>query len=220
MKFRLCYFLLCILSAHKLIAGLPTAPPPKSKDDHNTQTNMIASAPLIAAAEPKNNPLHDIKHKKLGVFVAGGITGRAVDVIQLGLTYQLDKIWQITPDIRATPHTTITTSYWKGNKGKTGTDSLFDLGFSLFSRFMWTKPKQATPFIDLGVGLHYLTERNIESTRLGQPWQAGTKFGAGIIIGGKHDSEIGIQYRHLSNGGVADNNHGSDQLLIKLQHRF
>lgn len=112
--------------------------------------------------------------------------------------------------------------YWEGEEGHTGVTSLHEAGVSLLLRYRYLRQPLSVfhPYVDAGVGLHYLTENRIESKELGRYWQAGSNIGIGLLFPRDERFELGLRLRHLSNGGTDDFNWGVNQLLARFGVRF
>ena len=93
---------------------------------------------------------------------------------------------------------------------------------SIYGRYIRrrTQKLNISPYVDAGIGVHYLTEDKIEGKELGRQWLAGSNLGIGIIVGKSERFDIGVRIRHLSNAGTKDINWGINHVMARLAIRF
>jgi lipid A 3-O-deacylase len=155
-----------------------------------------------------------------GVFAAAGRSSRTVDVVQFGLRYEWAPISIGQKHRTLQPAVEVLFANWDSDPGHTGVTSLKELGVAGTLRYSPARHSNRllAPFVELGFGVHYLTETEIEREELGQHMQFGSKIGLGVTLGANMD--IGARIRHLSNAGLSDPNWGINHVLLVVSTRF
>ena len=72
------------------------------------------------------------------------------------------------------------------------------------------------PFIEFGIGLHYLNEKDLPTKHLSTNFQFGDHLGFGTRFGPDHRYKLTYQFQHLSNGGIDTPNPGINFHLVSL----
>jgi len=112
-------------------------------------------------------------------------------------------------------------SYWDGGRGRTGNDSLGEIGFTPVFRL---QPHAASrgmrPFLEAGVGGHVMTETELEDKDFDILWTFGTHVGAGLRFGERGRFELMYRFQHLSNASLGDSNPGINFHVLRLGYRF
>ncbi len=194
--------------------------------DDNTLTLLTADATTLVATENADatgaEPIAVKHHNPIGTFVAGGISDGTVKAITIGADYHFETQWAIGERGWINPFSEFLLGYWEGKEGHTGITSLHEIGASLLLRYRYLNHDNSTirPFVDVGMGIHYLTETRIEGKELGRNWQAGSNLGIGLLFGSEERFEAGIRIRHLSNAGTDADNWGVNQILARLAIRL
>ena len=77
------------------------------------------------------------------------------------------------------------------------------------------------PYVELGIGAHYLTNETITQRRqFSTNFQFGDHIGAGVQFG-EHDAfDIAYRLQHLSNAGIDHPNPGINFHQVRLQYHF
>lgn len=73
------------------------------------------------------------------------------------------------------------------------------------------------PFVELGIGLSWVSEKNIGQSESGSRFQFEDRLGAGFRIGA-HDWTL--RYIHYSNAGFEEPNDGLDLVMLNYGYRF
>ena len=74
----------------------------------------------------------------------------------------------------------------------------------------------ATPYVEAGIGLHYLTEKNVGFKSFSTNFQFGDHIGIGAYFGRKNAYKVGYIFQHLSNGGIDAPNPGINFHMISM----
>ena len=72
------------------------------------------------------------------------------------------------------------------------------------------------PFVEVGIGLHYLTGKQFATKDFSTHFQFGDHIGFGIRFGEDLNYRLTYQFQHLSNGGIEDPNPGINFHLLSL----
>lgn len=110
--------------------------------------------------------------------------------------------------------------YWDGEKGRTGNDSLGDFSFTPVFRLQRKAGWSVTPFLELAVGAHVMTEDSIGDKDFSILFAFGSHVGGGFRFGSREQYELLYRYQHLSNAGLGDDNPGINFHLLHLGYRF
>jgi len=111
-------------------------------------------------------------------------------------------------------------SYWDGDKGRTGNDSLGDFEFTPVFQLMRNDTGGIVPFFEFGVGAHVHTEDSIGNKDFDIVFAFGSHVGAGMRFGEGGRYELTYRFQHLSNAGLGDDNPGINFHLLHLGYRF
>jgi len=76
------------------------------------------------------------------------------------------------------------------------------------------------PFLEAGIGFHYLTEKDITEKTFSTHFQFGDHISLGLEFGQRFDYRINYQFQHLSNAGIDDPNPGINFHLISFGARL
>ncbi len=101
--------------------------------------------------------------------------------------------------------------------GGQSVDQLRDIGFTPVATF-WSRGGKGPlrPFLEMGIGLHYLTEKRVSIKNFSTNFQFGDHIGIGLEFGKKRDYRLAYQFQHLSNGGIESPNPGINFHLLSL----
>ena len=97
-------------------------------------------------------------------------------------------------------------------------------GISYSGVFRWKKNDvifgQLKPFIDIGIGITYLSEREVGGRKLGMNSQFEDRAGIGILFGQHDQFELGYRFVHYSNAYIGQDNHGINLHMLILGYWF
>ncbi|MCB1042797.1 MAG: acyloxyacyl hydrolase [Acidobacteria bacterium] len=82
----------------------------------------------------------------------------------------------------------------------------------------WWGPLQ--PFAEFGIGLHYLTERDVGPKTFSTNFQFGDHIGFGFNFGKRVQTTIAYQFQHFSNGGIDAPNPGINFHILSMGLKF
>ena len=111
--------------------------------------------------------------------------------------------------------------YWSNNSVAKTHKSILDIGFTPVFRIQQTTLSTVSPYVELGVGFHFLSATSISPQRqFGTSFQFGDHVGAGLRFGDKGRYDLGYRYQHLSNAGLKGPNQGINFHELRLQYHF
>ena len=75
-------------------------------------------------------------------------------------------------------------------------------------------------YLDIGIGVAYLSNQYISTRNLGTKWLFEDRLGAGVLLGPRQQFEVGYRLVHFSNGYLAQKNQGINLHLVILGYWF
>lgn len=112
-------------------------------------------------------------------------------------------------------------SYWYLHNHNDDDEKLFDIGltpnFSLQPEQSW---EWGYPYIDMGVGVHLLSETHIGSRNMGSSFQFGSHMAFGLRFGSYDQYELAWRIEHLSNAGIREPNPGINFSMVRFGYRW
>ncbi len=76
------------------------------------------------------------------------------------------------------------------------------------------------PFVEFGIGLHYLSEKQLPTKRFSTHFQFGDHLGFGVSFGEGYRYRLTYQFQHLSNGGIDAPNPGINFHLVSMGYHL
>ena len=142
-----------------------------------------------------------------GVEFSVGHTGESTMTYRLGAQFDWDKSWWQTSVGRLTGYWSGAYTYWEGDKSASNNS----LSFSPV--FVYEFAGQSVkPYVELGVGVAFFANTQVEDNHLGSVFQFEDRFGFGLRFAGGH--EVGVRATHYSNAGMANPNDGTESYAL------
>lgn len=115
-----------------------------------------------------------------------------------------------------------TYGYWDGNRGTTGNDIIHTVGCSPIFRLQRISQESVSiyPYLDVGVGVHYISNTDLEDRQFSTHYQFALTFGAGIAFGSQKKIAIGYRFQHYSNAYTVIPNDGMNMHMFRIDYRF
>jgi lipid A 3-O-deacylase len=111
--------------------------------------------------------------------------------------------------------------YWDNQSAARTSSSIAEIGFTPVFRFQQNSITGASPYVELGVGLHFLSETSVSTERqFSSRFQFGDHIGVGVRLGDKGQHDIGYRYQHLSNADIREPNQGINFNQVRYQYHF
>lgn len=76
------------------------------------------------------------------------------------------------------------------------------------------------PYVELGIGLSLLSQKEIGSRNLGMHFQFEDRFGIGVRFGENREYDFGYKAVHFSNAYLGSVNHGINLHLLTIGYWF
>ena len=155
------------------------------------------------------------------VAVEGGSGDDGINRYGIALQWDWGVQWLRLEDWHLGGYWELSASYWDGDDGRTGNDSLGEFGLAQVFRWQTQTPIYGVmPYLEAGVGIHGMTDTELEDKNFDTEIAFGSHGGAGIRFGHEGQYEIGYRYQHLSNLGIGDSNPGINFHLVRLSYHF
>jgi lipid A 3-O-deacylase len=105
--------------------------------------------------------------------------------------------------------------------GKDGED-LWEVGLTPVFRFQRHRPLDLgiRPWVELGIGVHVLSQTRYSDKRLSTMLQFGDHLGAGFSFGDRQQYSLVYRFQHHSNGGIKRPNPGIEFHILQLGYRY
>lgn len=106
--------------------------------------------------------------------------------------------------------------YWESDDP--GNKSLWEAALTPVFRLEATQPGDVSPYLELGLGGHVLSDTRIGDRRLATAWQFGSHLGLGLALG--RSARVAYRFQHLSNASIKQPNAGINFHQLVLDWRF
>ncbi len=93
---------------------------------------------------------------------------------------------------------------------------LRDAGLTPTVTFRSHKKCGFRPFVEMGVGFHYLSDKQVGPKDFSTRFQFGDHIGLGVEFGKRYSYKLAYQFQHLSNAGIAAPNPGINFHLLSM----
>ncbi len=171
-----------------------------------------------------SNTLADIEtYPRFGGSIASGYGAAHIVPLRLGMQKEFEKHWW-------TDRTWPISGYWEGSlytlHGKKGPlpNSHHHLdAAALAAVFRFDRAESTVigwPYLEVGIGLSLLTQKEIGGRNLGMHFQFEDRFGLGVRFGEDREYDIGYKAVHFSNAYLGSSNHGINLHLLMLGYWF
>ncbi|HEV2524494.1 MAG TPA: acyloxyacyl hydrolase [Gammaproteobacteria bacterium] len=164
-----------------------------------------------------------VANARTGVSVASGYGAAHIVPLRLGLQREFEKQWR-------TESTWPITGYWEGSlysmHGKKGPlpNSHKQLNAGALAAVVRFNRALCTtvgwPYVELGIGLSLLTQKEIGGRNLGMHFQFEDRFGIGVRFGENREYDFGYKAVHFSNAYLGSVNHGINLHLLTIGYWF
>ena len=159
-----------------------------------------------------------------GVAVELGTSDSAnvsVDLARIGVQWDWTKRWALGSSWHIGGYWDLSAGYWHNDSRNRSKKSIFDLGFTPVFRLQQTNPGTVAPYMEAGIGAHYLSKSSVaDERRLGSRFQFGSHLGLGLQFGPKSAFDVGYRYQHLSNASIKQPNQGINFHQVRMQYHF
>ena len=159
-----------------------------------------------------------------GMSFEGGTdasTNASVDLYRVGAQWDWNKRWLETGGWHLGGYWDLQLGYWDNSSNNKTDSELWELAFTPVFRVQQNQPSAVSPYVELGIGVHLLSETSVSAQRdLGSAFQFGSHAGVGARFGPKNAFDLSYRYQHLSNAGIKEPNDGINFHILRLGYRF
>lgn len=180
---------------------------------HGGEETDPTAVPSVAAVESgaAKAPAH-----RMAIAFMGGQCDKRARVALLAIDFFSGWEWGRAGKWYQTPYLELLGAYWHGHPGWTKVDTLKEVGLTAVVRTVRYPTGSATPYLDLGLGVDYLTEDRIENKLFGSDVLFSSNAGIGILFGQSKRFDLGLRARHLSNAGTKQINWGINFYMFRI----
>jgi lipid A 3-O-deacylase len=115
----------------------------------------------------------------------------------------------------------VTLAYWDNSSVRKTNSGLWDIGLTPVVRIQQTAKSSVSPFLEGGVGIHYLSETSVDADRrFGCNVTFGNHVGVGVTFGPRNAFELMYRFQHLSNAGLCTPNPGINFNQVRIGYWF
>lgn len=142
----------------------------------------------------------------------------SVDMYQLGFQWKWPgKVLDLGSSWNLGGYMDFAVGYWNNDSPQATNSGLWDVGITPTLRLQQTTPWAVSPFLEAGVGVHYLSETSVSQGRqFGSNFSFGDHIGIGVSFGPRNAFEFLYRYQHLSNLGIGTPNNGINFNELRL----
>lgn len=169
-----------------------------------------AVVPLVCAALPA--------HAQLSVSAQfAKETHGGIDRVELGLMFPMrlhGQIGSASWDVMLN----VDVERWRASADDGQHRYVLDVGVTPQLRLRWAARRSFEPFVDVGIGVHLLSARDIGDRHLGTRFQFGEHLGLGVVFGECREWAVSVRLMHESNGGIDRENGGLTSIGLRLEY--
>lgn len=192
---------------------------------------------FIALSFPFTQVIADWKPDQIrvgyGQFISPFVS-RSADIQQYraGLIWDIsENLWE-SDNLKLKSYAELGLGYWKSTLnpepalGHLGAKSARQISLSPVLRLVPSQTGSSlTPFLDIGAGLSYQTEEDLEQQdrsgiNMGGRWQFELRLMIGLEFGEKQQFEVSYGWMHYSNAHLEHINEGMDFLTLQVGYHF
>lgn len=155
-----------------------------------------------------------------GAFIelGHGTNGTDATLRRLGLWWEWG--WRLDEAVAAVSgYWEFDIGHWEADAGA-GDDQVLEFGLASVLRFRRPGAAAVKPFLDLGVGVQWLSDTRFAGKDISTSVQFSPRAGFGLMFGREHRYEVGYRLLHVSNASIATPNPGVDFHVMRLGVRF
>lgn len=184
--------------------------------------SLLAAATLTAIPLCVSAPARALDGATL-TYGASDSSNASVNLYRASLQWDWKKRWLPMGGWHLNGYWELGGSYWDNNTAPAlrTHDNLFELGATPVFRIEQDNISGFSPFFELAVGVHYLSETSVSTQRVfGSHFSFGDHLGGGVRLGDHGQYEIGYRYQHFSNAGIKEPNQGINFHEIRFEYHF
>jgi lipid A 3-O-deacylase len=164
-------------------------------------------------------------HAVDGISLEGGASfsdeRKTTTMARVGVQWDWDLKWFQTGSWYLGGYWDASVGDWHTDDRDGGSHDVGDFSITPVLRFQSAATSGFVPYVEVGVGAHVLTSKNIADDRhFSTNFQFGNHFGAGIRFGDKAQYDLSYRLQHLSNGGIDTPNPGINFNQLRFEYHF
>lgn len=147
--------------------------------------------------------------------------GESVDIWGVGFGWDDLYVWSLGPHVQAVQDLLLRIDHWHGDEAEAVYQNLWDLSVTPVLRLQPAAGTFPRAFLDIGFGVHLITETRINRTReFSTVFQFGEFLGPGVQFGDRGQYEVSFRVQHVSNGRIEEPNNGLNYRTLVFQYHF
>jgi opacity protein-like surface antigen len=151
----------------------------------------------------------------------GNAHSLGVDLARAALQWDWKVRWLETGNWHVAGHWDVAVARWFNDEPLRASSGLWDFSVTPVLRLQQTVRSEFSPYLEIGVGAHLLSETSISpERRFSTALQFGSHIGVGVRFGHQHEYDLSYRFRHLSNAGIKQPNDGIEFHEVRLGYWF
>jgi lipid A 3-O-deacylase len=147
--------------------------------------------------------------------------GQSVEIVGLGVAGTELYAWRLPANTELRLSVLGRIARWHGTEANAVVSHLWDLSATPVVTLQPAKPEKWFPYLDVGVGVHAISETRINAYRqFSTIFQFGELLGAGLRFGEHAQYDVALCVQHVSNGDIKEPNNGLTFRAIVFQYHF
>lgn len=110
-------------------------------------------------------------------------------------------------------------SRWSSDNGPNKDLDVFNIN-PVFTYELGSADQAFLPYVDISIGIAYVSDTTIADKKLGQHFQFDDRLGFGVRFGDEKRHDVALGARHVSNAGLDSDNDGFDVVSVSYTYRF
>jgi lipid A 3-O-deacylase len=151
-----------------------------------------------------------------GISLGIGKAKGSIDIYHLGFQKQFNSRWLESKTGYLSGYHEISLNCWKHER-----ESIRQAAYSPVFAYMFAGLiKSISPYLEGGIGIALLSEKEISGRDLSTYFQFEDRIGIGLRIGRRHTHDVNIRYMHYSNASIKQPNDGIDIFIFSYTFSF
>jgi opacity protein-like surface antigen len=151
----------------------------------------------------------------------GNAHSLGVDLARAALQWDWKVRWLETGNWHVAGHWDVAVARWFNDEPLRTSSGPWDFSVTPVLRLQQTVRSEFSPYLEIGVGAHLLSETSISpERRFSTALQFGSHIGVGVRFGPHHEYDLSYRFRHLSNAGIKQPNDGIEFHEVRLGYWF
>lgn len=160
-----------------------------------------------------------VSYANIGISVASGDGVQDITPYRAAISWDFGPIWRENCDWGLVAIWETSAAFWHGSHGPNdGNDKLKLMTTGPVFRWHQLKPSKIgiLPYLEAGVGLSWLSQREIGGRKLSLHFQFEDNFGVGFRFGRNNEFDITYRIFHYSNASIKRPNSGVNIQMLNL----